>query len=244
MPHAASGPCPPTLSHALAIPTSCPRALRLREEVACKTSWDFWAKALPERTRAAALTGRSLRRRRRPARFLFARRRRRRRDRGACRGSRRGRGRAPRAPRRRHRLGRRRLARRADPHQQPRHRCRAGDLGDAVGRPQVRRPRARPRSRHRPCGAARGDGRDVADGAARQLQERAPGPDRHRDRQPFGLSVDGDGRHRLRGRPLAAGPERPAHRRRDPDRCRAQSRQLGRPARRARPPRSSASTPP
>ena len=123
-------------NHALAIPTSVPGALRPpSEEVACKTSWVFWAKALPNRTTAAAPTGRTPRRRRRLARFLFARCRRGRRDRGSRRRARRGRRRASRAPRQRHRLGRHHFARRADPHQQSRHRFRAGDLGLAVGRP-------------------------------------------------------------------------------------------------------------
>ena len=48
---------------------------------------------------------------------------------------------------------------------------------------------------------------------------------------PLGFEFDGDGRHRQRGRPLAARPERPPDRRRHPDRRRPQSRQLRRAAR-------------
>ena len=99
---------------------------------------------------------------------------------------------------------------------------------------KLRRPRARPRSRHRPCRAARRDGRDLAGGAPRQFQERAAGTDRDRHRQSARLSVDSDGRHRQRRRPLAARAERPADRRRHPDRRRAQPGQLGRPARQLR----------
>ena len=47
---------------------------------------------------------------------------------------------------------------------------------------------------------------------------------------PLGLAADRDGRRRQRYRAIATRPDRTAHRRCHPDRCRAQSRQLGRTA--------------
>ncbi len=55
-------------------------------------------------------------------------------------------------------------------------------------------------------------------------------PDRHCHRQSARLRIDGDGRRRIGARSLAALLQRPADRRRHPDRCRAQSRQFRRAA--------------
>ena len=104
--------------------------------------------------------------------------------------------------------------------------------------------RAGRRSAHRPRLAAHRRRRLPAGGAAGQFQGAAARPARGRDRQSAGLRIDGDGRRRVGARPLAALEHGPADRRRDPDRRRAQSRQLGRPAGRPRAARSSASTPP
>ena len=90
--------------------------------------------------------------------------------------------------------------------------------------------RAGRRSAHRPRPPARGRRRLAAGGAARQLQEPAPRPARGRHRQPAGLRIDGDGGRGVGARPLAALLQRPADRRRHPDRRRAQSRQFRRPA--------------
>ena len=56
----------------------------------------------------------------------------------------------------------------------------------------------------------------------------------HRDRQSVRLSGDRDGRHRQRARPQPAHALGTTRRERHPDRCAAESGQLGRPARRRR----------
>ena len=92
-----------------------------------------------------------------------------------------GRRRAQWAPGRRRRLRRHRLARRADPHQQPRHRWRQGDQRVAGRRALVRRAHSRPRRRTPilPCCAAKRTRR--CRWRARQLEEpcapdRSPSP--------------------------------------------------------------------
>ena len=65
---------------------------------------------------------------------------------------------------------------------------------------------------------------------ARQFQEPAPRPARGRDRQSAGLRIDGDRRRGVGAGPFDPLGERPDHRGRDPDRCRAQSRQFRRAA--------------
>ena len=62
------------------------------------------------------------------------------------------------------------------------------------------------------------------------------GATRHRDRQSVRLPGDRDRRHRQRARPQPAHALGTTRRERDPDRCAAESRQLGRPARRRRGP--------
>ena len=97
-------------------------------------------------------------------------------------------------------------------------------------RPQPHRAGGRRRSRYRPrAGAHRCPG-DAAGGGARQFQAAQARPAGHRHRQSARLRIDGDDRRRFRARPLAAGALGTADRRRDPDRCGAQSRQFGRPA--------------
>ncbi len=69
-----------------------------------------------------------------------------------------------------------------------------------------------------------------------QLGQSARRPGRGGDRQSARLPEHGDHRRGLGARPLAARQQRPPDGRRDPDRCRAQSGQLGRPAGRLRGP--------
>ena len=96
-----------------------------------------------------------------------------------------------------------------------------------------RRPALRPRAC---CAPTRATSRPPTLGDAERAARR---PARRRDRQPARLRRLGDRRRRLRARPLAARPRGPRgahHRQRDPDRRRAQPRQLGRRAgRRPRP---------
>ena len=98
------------------------------------------------------------------------------------------------------------------------------------GRPAGAGAHSRPRPRYGHRRAARGGPRQPAGGHARQLQAGPAGPGGDRHRQPVRLRIDRDGRHRQRRRPVAARPERPPDRRRDPDRRGAQPRQLGRAA--------------
>ena len=99
----------------------------------------------------------------------------------------------------------------------------------AAGR---RRPALRPRRAARRRSRARAR-------AARRRRRAARRPARRRDRQPARLRELGHGRRRLGAGPLAAdagGRDDARRRRRDPDRCGAEPRQLGRRAgRRARP---------
>ena len=103
--------------------------------------------------------------------------------------------------------------------------------------------RSRRRSRHRPRPAPRRQ-RRVPLRRARQLEAVEARADRDRDRQSPRLRIDRDRRRRLGPRAKPARPHRPSDRRRDPDRCLAQSRQLGRSARLDSRARSSASTRP
>ena len=144
--------------------------------------------------------------------------------------------RSQRPPARRHRLRRRGGARWPDPDQQPRRRrgqhrqfLRA-HRGDDAGRPAPHRAAGRRRSRHRSGADPHRRAGDLAGGAARRFQapEARPTGDRHR--QSARLRIDGDDRRRLGARPQPALAHRPADRRRDPDRCGAQSRQFRRPA--------------
>ena len=72
--------------------------------------------------------------------------------------------------------------------------------------------------------------RSLAVRAARQFEGAAARPARDRHRQSARLRIDRDRRRDLGARPLAARHHRPHDRGRDPDRCRAQSRQFRRAA--------------
>ena len=96
--------------------------------------------------------------------------------------------------------------------------------------PQPDRARGRRRSRHRSRAGARRRAGDAAGGGARQFQALKRGQLVIAIGNPLGFEFDRDDRRGLGARPLAARAHRPADRRRDPDRRRAQSRQFRRAA--------------
>ena len=97
------------------------------------------------------------------------------------------------------------------------------------------------RSRHRPGGGAR-DAPELAPLRARRFLRRARRTDRGRDRQSVRLRLHGHRRRRERAGTIAAHRDRPADRRRHPDRRGAEPGQLGRAAGRFARATSSAST--
>ena len=142
-----------------------------------------------------------------------------------------------RAAARRARLRHRHLARRAGADQQPRGRIVERDQAARHRGHRHRCPRARRRSRHRSRFAARRRRAGFALRLARQFQEPAPRPAGGRDRQSARLRIDRDRGRGVGARPLDPLGERADHRGRDPDRCRAQSRQFRRAAGVIEPPR-------